>query len=178
MNENFYDIAYMFCSDNPFPDDSGKQKLNVLKKMIKQEMNIPLESTENVIKFYDLTDRITQIYNTTDKSKPMTETLMFNDIKQVVSTMPELKCFNEWVDKYDLLPEGNIKGGNQQPIEQVQQSSEQTETKATEENTKKSTELLPEETKWESVIPITPSKFDYSKTSGLTNYDITNEKPL
>ena len=180
MNENFYDIAYMFSADNPFPDDSTKQKLNVLKKMVKQELSIPFEQTELMIKFYDLNDGITQLYNTDDKEKPITETFMFNDIKQVVQTIPELRYFNTWCDKYDPLPEpGGISGGNtEQTANKQPEQPKPQETETKKPATPSPPKLTPEETKWESVIPITPSKFDYSKTSGLTNYDITNEKPL
>lgn len=177
-NDNFYDIAYNFNYDNPFPNDSSKQKLNILKKMVKQNLSISFDNIDTVIKFYDLNDGITQLYNTTDKDTPITETLMFNDIKQVVMAIPELKYFNSWVDKYNPIQEPEmINGGNvQQESQEVQEETH--ETHETQEEKKHIFELPQEETKWETVIPITPTKFDYSKTGGLTNYDITNEKPL
>lgn len=177
-NDNFYDIAYNFNYDNPFPNDSSKQKLNILKKMVKQNLSISFDNIDTVIKFYDLNDGITQLYNTTNKDTPITETLMFNDIKQVVMAIPELKYFNSWVDKYNPIQEPEmINGGNVQ--QESQEAQEEThETHETQEEKKHIFELPQEETKWETVIPITPTKFDYSKTGGLTNYDITNEKPL
>lgn len=178
MNENFYDIAYMFSSDNPFPDDASKQKLNVLKKTVKQNLAINFDEMDTIIKFYDLNDGITQLYNVSDKMKPLTETFMFNDIKQVVITLPELRYFNTWVDKYQELPEpsasASLSGGSKPIVPTPKLSLKKP---ATEEEHKQENNI-PDETKWESVIPITPSKFDYSKTNGLTNYDITNEKPL
>lgn len=193
MNDNFYDIAYSFSSDNPFPNDTGKQKLNTLRKMVKQNLSIDFGEIEQLIKFYDLNDNITQLYGVEDKTKPITETFMFNDIKNVVQTIPQLKYFNHWVDQFNAIPDpydksNNISGGNkddnqaeQEQTTQIEQSKEQPKEEQKPSllsKLKQSTDLLPDETKWASVIPITPSKFDYSKTGGLTNYDITNENPL
>lgn len=175
MNENFYDIAYMFSCDNPFPDDSGKQKLNVLRKLVKQNLAIPFDNIDTVIKFYDLNSGISQLYNVDDKTAPITKTFMFNDIKTVVSTLPELQYFNSWVNKFNALPEPSMSGGNTKQAPPTEQPKPEIVVAA---ETKKAPEPSQDDTKWESVIPITPSKFDYSKTNGLTNYDITSEKPL
>ena len=179
-NDNFYDIAYNFNYDNPFPNDSSKQKLNTLKKMVKQNLAISLDDIDTVIKFYDLNTDITQLYNMDDKKTPITDTLMFNDIKQVIMSISELKYFNSWVDKYNTIQEPNISGGDVQEETTNDEDTKEVEAEAEVEVEKKKTvfELPQEETRWETVIPITPTKFDYSKTGGLTNYDITNEKPL
>lgn len=173
-NDNFYDIAYNFNYDNPFPNDSSKQKLNTLKKMVKQNLAISFDDIDTVIKFYDLNTDITQLYNMDDKKTPITDTLMFNDIKQVIMSIPELKYFNSWVDKYNTIQEPIMSGGDVQEEEPKEDDDKEIEI----EKKKPVFELPQEETKWETVIPITPTKFDYSKTGGLTNYDITNEKPL
>lgn len=182
MNNIFYDIAFSFNYDNPFPDDGGKMKLNNLKKIIKQSLTINIDDIINNIKFYDLNPTLQKIYNE-EREKPINETFMINDIKSIILGIPQLKYFNSWVDQYSFLPEPN--NLNQQ-IQQTGGNNEETTNKETineinnEPEDKKQIKQVepPEDQKLESIIPINSFKFDYSKTAGLTNYDITSEKPL
>ncbi len=182
MNNIFYDIAFSFNYDNPFPDDGGKIKLNNLKKIIKQSLTINIDNIINDIKFYDLNPVIQKIYNE-EREKPINETFMINDIKSIILGIPQLKYFNSWVDQYSFLPEPNNlnqqtqqTGGNN---EEITTNETNNETNNETEDKKQNKQIEPpEDQKLESIIPINSFKFDYSKTAGLTNYDITSEKPL
>lgn len=174
----FNDLSYSFNYDNPFPEDNNKSKLNILKKLIKQKLSIDFDYIDKDIKYYELNPGIQQLYGDDTKEKNITELSLIDDIKTVVKQIPELKYFNTWVSQYSYNTNDVIVGGEQATEEE--EDEEQQNDNNNEEDIVKQVEdkLLPEETHWESIIPIQASKFDYSKTNGLTNYDITSEKPL
>ena len=174
----FNDLSYSFNYDNPFPEDNNKSKLNILKKLIKQKLSIDFDDIDKDIKYYELNTGIQQLYGDDTKEKNITELSLIDDIKTVVKQIPELKYFNTWVSQYSYNTNEVIVGGEQATEEE--EDEEQQNDNTNEEDLVKQVEdkLLPEETHWESIIPIQASKFDYSKTNGLTNYDITSEKPL
>ena len=174
----FNDLSYSFNYDNPFPEDNNKSKLNILKKLIKQKLSIDFDYIDKDIKYYELNPGIQQLYGDDTKEKNITELSLIDDIKTVVKQIPELKYFNTWVSQYSYNTNEVVVGGEQATDEE--EDEEQQNDNNNEEDIVKQVEdkLLPEETHWESIIPIQASKFDYSKTNGLTNYDITSEKPL
>ena len=174
----FNDLSYSFNYDNPFPEDNNKSKLNILKKLIKQKLSIDFDDIDKDIKYYELNPSIQQLYGDDTKEKNITELSLIDDIKTVVTQIPELKYFNNWVSQFSYNT-NTIIGGNDEDNNE-EDADEQQEELTNEEEIAKQVEdkLLPEETHWESIIPIQASKFDYSKTNGLTNYDITSEKPL
>lgn len=174
----FNDLSYSFNYDNPFPEDNNKSKLNILKKLIKQKLSIDFDDIDKDIKYYELNPGIQQLYGDDTKEKNITELSLIDDIKTVVKQIPELKYFNTWVSQYSYNTNEVVVGGEQATEEE--EDEEQQNDNNNEEDIVKQVEdkLLPEETHWESIIPIQASKFDYSKTNGLTNYDITSEKPL
>ena len=174
----FNDLSYSFNYDNPFPEDNNKSKLNILKKLIKQKLSIDFDDIDKDIKYYELNTGIQQLYGDDTKEKNITELSLIDDIKTVVKQIPELKYFNTWVSQYSYNTNEVIVGGEQATEEE--EDEEQQNDNTNEEDLVKQVEdkLLPEETHWESIITIQASKFDYSKTNGLTNYDITSEKPL
>lgn len=175
INTPFIELAYSFNYDNPFPNDNNKEKLNTLKKMIKSNLSINFNDIDTDIKFYDLNENITEIYMDNTKCKKINELFMIDDIRSVISSIPRLVYFNNWINKFSIIEENN-EVANIENNEDDNDDNNEEEMK----NENKDDILINDNdmNTWDSVIPISPSKFDYSKTNGLTNYDIASEKPL
>ena len=90
---------------------------------------------------------------------------MFNDFKDIISKFPSLKSFNKYLDKYGYVEVSQ----NPEPITGGAEVVEENKTPLA---------PIDNDDKWDSIIPINPGKFDYKKTGGLTNYNITSETPL
>ena len=174
----FSELAYAFNHDNPFINDTGNKKLSTLKQNMKNLMKIDFSTMEDYIKYYDLIPELTQLYGDTTKKKKIYETLIINDFKDVISSFPQFKSFNAYLDKYGYIGnETNITGGNKEESEAEELDT--VEANEEPEDQQEQKPLIPsDDTKYESIIPISPMKFDYKKTGGLTNYNITSDKPL
>lgn len=169
----FYELAYSFNHDNPFAKDTGKQKLTTLKQNIQDNMSINFSEIENNIKFYELKPSIVQLYGDKTKRKLIYETSMINDFKDVVLNFPQFRSFNSWLDNYDYVGQSQSITGGTATEEPVAEEEEAEEVEETVED-----KPLIDDTQWDSIIPINPNKFDYKKTGGLTNYNITSDKPI
>ena len=174
----FSELAYAFNHDNPFINDTGNKKLSTLKQNMKNLMKIDFSTMEDYIKYYDLIPELTQLYGDTTKKKKIYETLIINDFKDVISSFPQFKSFNTYLDKYGYIGnETNITGGNKEESEAEELDTVESNEEPEEQPEQKP--LIPsDDIKYESIIPISPMKFDYKKTGGLTNYNITSDKPL
>lgn len=184
--ELFNNLSFSFNYDNPFPEDSTKTKLNAFKKAANAELGIDFDTMDTDIKYYEIAREgdVKQLYGDDSKEKKINEIMMIDDIKMVVSKVPQLRYFNEWINKFNFVGGEYIMDGNNEEYDEEEEDNKQ-EGGAVEEPEPQQTKPLPpvyippqEEQTWDNVIPIQPYKFDYSKTNGLTNYDITGEKQL
>ena len=174
----FHELAYSFNHDNPFINDTGNKKLTTLKENMHKLMKIDFSTMEDYIKYYDLVPDLTQLYGDNTKKKKIYETMMINDFKDIISSFPQFKSFNSYLDQYGYIGDSkdNMTGGNEEN-NKVEELDEVNTDEENEEQEQKP--LIPsEDIKYESIIPISPMKFDYKKTGGLTNYNITSDKPL
>ena len=167
-----HDLSFSFNKDNPFPDDNNKQRLNILRNMVESNLAVDIDAVDKNINYYNLKEGLEQLYG--ENTKDITNTTMIDDIKDVVEQLPQLKYFNTWCSQY--VRKGPIIGGQEDVADT---NSEQTDEQTTASPTHTFTPIVDQDDNtFEGVIPIQPMKFDYSKTDGLTNYDITTDKPL
>ena len=171
-----HDLAYSFNKDNPFPDDNNKQRLNILRQMVKNSLAIDIDEVDKDINYCRLKEDITQLYGE-DCDNEITNTPMIDDVKDVVEQLPQLKYFNSWCSQYQRKLSIIDNNANQMGTDEANQvgTDEENQTRTNEANGMR---ILGDDNTFEGVIPIQPMKFDYSKTNGLTNYDITTDKPL
>ena len=162
-----HDLSYSFNKDNPFADDNNKQRLNVLRQMVNNSLAIDIDDVDKNVNYCNLKEDITQLYGN-DCDNNITDTPMIDDIKDVVEQLPQLKYFNVWCSQYQRKL--NI-------VNDEMKTTQETNDEDTKEEEQEAINIEQDNT-FEGVIPIQPMKFDYSKTGGLTNYDITTDKPL
>ena len=169
-----HDLSYSFNKDNPFADDNNKQRLNVLRQMVNNSLVINIDDVDKNINYCNLKEDITQLYGD-DCNNNITDIFMINDIKDVVEQLPQLKYFNVWCSQYQR------KLNNSDEMTTTQESTKKENQEVNNTNPTGSAldqNNIEQDNTFEGVIPIQPMKFDYSKTGGLTNYDITTDKPL
>lgn len=166
-----HDLSFSFNKDNPFPDDNNKQRLNILRNMVKNSLSINIDDVDKNINYSNLKEDLGQLYGE-NIDKNIVEIPMIDDIKDVIEQLPELKYFNSWCSQYQ----------RQISIITNEQKTNITDEQTDQDNNQQTTDNQPlindQDNTFEGVIPIQPMKFDYSKTNGLTNYDITTDKPL
>ena len=165
-----HDLSYSFNKDNPFADDNNKQRLNVLRQMVNNSLAIDIDDVDKNVNYCNLKEDITQLYGN-DCDNNITDTPMIDDIKDVIEQLPQLKYFNVWCSQYQRKL--NI-------VNEEMETTQETNDEDTKEEDQKAIDQnnIEQDNTFEGVIPIQPMKFDYSKTGGLTNYDITTDKPL
>ena len=169
-----HDLSYSFNKDNPFADDNNKQRLNVLRQMVNNSLAINIDDVDKNINYCNLKEDITQLYGD-DCNNNITDIFMINDIKDVVEQLQQLKYFNVWCSQYQR------KLNNSDEMTTTQESTKKENQEVNNTNPTGSAldqNNIEQDNTFEGVIPIQPMKFDYSKTGGLTNYDITTDKPL
>ena len=169
-----HDLSYSFNKDNPFADDNNKQRLNVLRQMVNNSLVINIDDVDKNINYCNLKEDITQLYGD-DCNNNITDIFMINDIKDVVEQLPQLKYFNVWCSQYQR------KLNNSDEMTTTQESTKKENQEVNNTNPTGSAldqNNIEQDNTFEGIIPIQPMKFDYSKTGGLTNYDITTDKPL
>ena len=105
-----HDLAYSFNKDNPFPDDGNKQRLNILRKIVENDLSVNFDEIDREINYYNLKENLQQLYGDETTEKDITEITMIDDIKDVVEKLPQLKYFNSWCQ--DIPRVGKIIGGN------------------------------------------------------------------
>ena len=167
-----HDLSFSFNKDNPFPDDNNKQRLNILRNMVENNLVIDLNNVDKTINYINLKEGLDQLYGN-DNTSDITELIMIDDIKDVIEHIQQFKYFNSWCSQFQR--KGVIIGGEQTIITQEEQTQQETEQQ---EPTTFKPIVNQDDNNFEGIIPIQPMKFDYSKTNGLTNYDITTDKPL
>lgn len=176
--EPLIDFSYTFMYDNPFDNDGAKkEKMTELKKEIMNNSSYFIDDNNDVIKFLDIDPNINMLYGKKieNRSASLSTNPILNDIKKFLSEIPELQ------ELYLELPytQNNIEESNISVCEEednVEESQNEENNGYQEEYNE--TSVLPEQINLEDYIPNLPDKYSYSKTSGLTNYDITNEKAL
>lgn len=166
-----HDLSFSFNKDNPFPDDNNKQRLNILRNMVENNLVIDLNNVDKTINYINLKEGLYQLYGN-DNTSDITELIMIDDIKDVIEHIQQFKYFNSWCSQFQR--KGVIIGGEQTIETQEEQTQQETE----QEPTTFKPIVNQDDNNFEGIIPIQPMKFDYSKTNGLTNYDITTDKPL
>ena len=166
-----HDLSFSFNKDNPFPDDNNKQRLNILRNMVENNLVIDLNNVDKTINYINLKEGLDQLYGN-DNTSDITELIMIDDIKDVIEHIQQFKYFNSWCSQFQR--KGVIIGGEQTIETQEEQTQQETE----QEPTTFKPIVNQDDNNFEGIIPIQPMKFDYSKTNGLTNYDITTDKPL
>lgn len=173
----FHDLSYSFNRDNPFMDDGNKQRLNTLRQMVDANLAIDFADIDRDINYYNLKEDIGQLYGDDSLEKDVTELSLIDDMKDVVEKIPQLVAFNEWCKQF---PRHIVVHGGKKDLDPPSQPSPSSAVveEAPSPPVFKPIEPIDDDTSFEGVIPIQPSKFDYTKTNGLTNYDITTDKPL
>lgn len=178
MPQRLIDLSNVYQYDNPF-DDVNKKK--IFENIIDKTLSMDFESMSENIHYWNLDNNINCIYGDTTKMKTINETSLAADMKDTICNIQELKYFNNWLNGFNIntTDENNdeneiIEENNEENIETVEENNEITTNNETTNNNNVVIECVEDE----PIIPIQPGKFDYSKTGGLTNYDISSEKPM
>ena len=178
----YRDIRFEFFKDDPFLNDTNKEKRNSLISYMDANLNIFSEKSPENISFLYIDPSITQLFGEKITENNKYHNDLINKMKSFIErsqTMPDtLKATMRSIERYippaiisedtdsdeEIEQDDNIPGENDNQGEIISKNINQ------EDNT-------PEEN-FGAITPLIPEKFNYSRTSGLTNYDISTNKPL
>ena len=170
----YRDVRFEFLKDNPFHGDVGHTKRKQLIEYMDSHVQDFTEKEPTHISFMYINPNITQLFGVRVDSNNLNENPLINKVKDFIAnslSMPEsLKRVFSKVSTFNVLSA-------------IEQSSDDSEDEDSEHETPQaplieSQDMSDENEQFDPITPIIPEKFSYSRTSGLTNYDITTNKLL
>lgn len=166
------DIRFQFDYDNPFQNDSTKRAYESLRKVFKTNPEkFYCEDPMKYIRFLSVSDIKTLFGKEVNDTTELSTNPLENKIKSFILKCQELKDYPIYKWSSNINPDLTTEIEIENEIVENNFDNDDIENH--------DDELLPEEPQnYEDFIPNIPSQYTYSKTSGLTNYDISSDKCL
>lgn len=184
MKSLYRDIRFEFIKDNPFQNDNNRKLCKELTDYMDSHIEDFSNFNSNGIRFLYIKPTITKLYdvpiNPIYKESNINNNPLVNEIKEFIEsskliskTLKEYGSSLPFYNKTDYIEE-NDKNNTIVNEENDDENDNEETNEPNETNENEEDEIIQEE----SIIPLISSKFSYTKTSGLTNYDITTYKLL
>lgn len=172
----YRDVRFEFLKDNPFHGDVGHAKRKQLIEYMDNHVNEFTEKTDGNISFLYINPNINQLFGIRISDNNILGNPLINHVKEFImnsQSMPStLKQAYSKVSSFNVMTVVEQEPEPEEPEEEPEQVVRPSP------SLMDTTELSDENEQFDPITPIIPEKFSYSRTSGLTNYDITTNKLL
>lgn len=170
----YRDIRFEFLKDNPFANDSNRDKCKKLITYMDNNLKEFTEKTDHDISFMYINPSITHLFGMKIEKNDKYSTPLINTIKDFIMNSQSLpnSLKDQWktVKSCDILIDIDDTDDIQEDDE-ILPDNRPALMDSNDNDDDDNNEFGP-------ITPIIPEKFTYSRTAGLTNYDISTNKPL
>lgn len=168
----YRDIRFDFLKDNPFPADNSRALCRKLIQYMDSRVSEFSEKTDKDISILYTDPSITELFGV-PVSKDKYSNPLINKLKSFIMNSKSLP--GSLKEKYAKI----LNFSEPVPAEVEDEGEEySSEDEPVEKEVPKNVIESDDEEDFGPVPAIMPEKFNYSRTSGLTNYDISSTKPL
>lgn len=186
----YRDVRFNFIKDDPFPDDPGRAKCKQLIDYMDKNASAFNDKKDSTgISFLYINPNIDQLFGESISENNKFRNPIINKMKYFIANSAVLgkSIKDKFLRIAEYVPRPKIEKENKTKINQIEQNPDENNSEEEENNENQNSveennfpdggNNFPDDDFGE-IPPLSPEKFSYSRTAGLTNYDITTNKPI